>query len=198
MSANFVTAIPSGAAITFGLLFIMHSLIDLQPGIIDDSTPIKFTGWLHVPEKEVLVRDEWEIPNLPDVVHPPPTIIVDDFGDAGSGTSVIHVPVTEPVQDRIGFQLHMSDGPLIALVRVEPSYPSPLAQRGIEGYVVVRFDVYANGTVGNIGVVESSHSGFERSAVRAASRFRFKARIVDGQALITSGVQYRFRFEMKK
>jgi len=38
---------------------------------------------------------------------------------------------------------------------------------------------------------------FENSARRAAARFRFKPRVVDGIALETRGIQNLFRFDME-
>jgi protein TonB len=71
-----------------------------------------------------------------------------------------------------------------------------MSTRGIEGWVTVQFDVLPDGTVGNVTVIESSNRSFERSAIQAAGRFRFKARVVDGVPQTSTGVQYRFRFEL--
>ena len=92
----------------------------------------------------------------------------------------------------------MSDGPLVALVRVEPTYPARPRAQGLEGFVIVQFDVLADGTVSNVSIVESSSRLFEAAAARAAMRFRFKPRVVDGVALTTSGIQNLFRFEMER
>jgi len=83
------------------------------------------------------------------------------------------------------------------MIKVQPSYPARAAQSGLEGYVIVQFDVRADGTVENAVVLESSNQVFERSALKAASRFRFKPRVVDGVALSTRGVRNLFRFEME-
>jgi protein TonB len=80
---------------------------------------------------------------------------------------------------------------------VKPTYPPVAAARGLEGHVLVQFDVLSNGTVSNISVVESSHALFERAAIAAARSFRFKARVVDGVPLLSTGVQYQFRFELE-
>ena len=68
--------------------------------------------------------------------------------------------------------------------------------RGVEGWVDVRFDVMTNGLVTNIVVTRSSHKAFEKAAIKAAQRFRFKAPVVDGVPQVATGIDYRFRFEM--
>ncbi|MEM9209679.1 MAG: energy transducer TonB, partial [Pseudomonadota bacterium] len=71
-----------------------------------------------------------------------------------------------------------------------------LGARGVEGFVTVRFDVDTRGQTRNVTVVASSHAGFERAAIRAAEKFRYRAQIVDGQPVTTTGLHYRFRFEL--
>ena len=52
------------------------------------------------------------------------------------------------------------------------------------------------GSVTAVRVVESSDRVFERAALDAAKRFRYKPRVVDGVPQPVSGVRYLFRFEM--
>ena len=92
----------------------------------------------------------------------------------------------------------MQDGSLVAIVRVEPTYPLRAEESSLEGYVTVRFDVNADGTVSNVTVVSSSHRIFEKAAIKAASKFRYKARVVDGIAQATYGLQNRFVFKMER
>jgi protein TonB len=79
-----------------------------------------------------------------------------------------------------------------------PIYPQEAASRGIEGYVTVEFVVDEQGNVGNVLVIDSSHRLFEKSAIQAAQRSRFRPRVVDGVAVATSGIRKRFRFELEE
>jgi protein TonB len=90
------------------------------------------------------------------------------------------------------------DTPLITVMAVEPVYPMRASEQGLEGFVTVRFDVQANGEATNITVVNASHALFERSAVKAMSRFRFKARVVDGVPQPSSGLERRFVYRMER
>lgn len=77
------------------------------------------------------------------------------------------------------------------LVEAEaPNYPRSAERREIEGHVVVRYNVTAEGELDGIEVVESSPSGiFDRSVMRALESWRYAAA---GET--TEGVERRFDF----
>jgi protein TonB len=76
------------------------------------------------------------------------------------------------------------DSGFIPLSRQPPEYPYKAARRGIEGWVRVAFDVTATGNVENVEVIESDPPGvFDIAASRAVLRWRFKPRIVNGEAV---------------
>ena len=62
------------------------------------------------------------------------------------------------------------------LVRAEAlEYPRAAERRGIEGHVVVRYDIGSDGKVSDVEIVESAPEGiFDRSVERALSRWRFE------------------------
>jgi protein TonB len=73
------------------------------------------------------------------------------------------------------------DSDVIALVQPKPRYPAQALNRKIEGWVLVRFNITKEGTVDAVEVVEAEPKGvFEREAVRAAWRYKFKPKLVDG------------------
>lgn len=74
------------------------------------------------------------------------------------------------------------DSDVIPLVQVEPRYPQRAKLRKIEGYVVVRLEINARGGVDSVEVIEAEPKGvFEREVIKAAWRYRFKAKLVDGK-----------------
>ena len=72
------------------------------------------------------------------------------------------------------------------------------SSRGLEGHVVVQFDVTAMGTVVNAVVVDTSSRIFNKSALDAIKKFRFKPKIIDGVAQESFGLQRLFTYEMEK
>jgi periplasmic protein TonB len=89
------------------------------------------------------------------------------------------------------------DTGLVPLARVQPQYPQRAALEGIEGYVVFSVTITETGDVVNASVVESQPRGwgFEQAAMRAITRTRFRAEVVDGRPQRTTGT-YRFDFTL--
>ena len=88
----------------------------------------------------------------------------------------------------------MTDGELLPIVTVAPSYPPAAAERGLEGYVVVTYTVTQTGSVRDVVVTESTHRLFEKPAVEAAYKYKYRPRVVDGQPVVVHGVSQRVRF----
>jgi protein TonB len=93
----------------------------------------------------------------------------------------------------------VSDGEYLPIVKVAPQYPRRAAQRGIEGYVILEFTVTKLGTVINPVVIEAKPANvFDRSAMSAALKFKYKPKIVDGVAQEVTGVRNIIRFQLEK
>lgn len=75
-------------------------------------------------------------------------------------------------------------GDLIPLVRIAPLYPRDAAMNGIEGWVKIELVVNADGTVRSAKAVDGKPRGvFEAAAINAIYKWKFKPKIVDGQAV---------------
>ena len=76
-------------------------------------------------------------------------------------------------------------------------YPPAAKAEGIEGYVVIRYDVTALGAVVNPEVVEAVPEGvFEEAALASIVRWRFRPATEGGEAVGTSGVVSTLRFRL--
>ena len=92
-----------------------------------------------------------------------------------------------------------SDGDYLPIVKVAPQYPRRALKKGIEGYVVLEFTVTTLGTVTDPVVIESKPKNiFDRAAINAAKKFKYKPKVVDGKAQQVTGVRNIIRFEMDK
>jgi len=196
MTARYASAATSGAFITFALLFVMQLLITLQPGAQVEVRERHFLSPFRTPVVTPVKTIE-EIPPLEKLTktEQPPARPQRTTNHTTTG-----VPMPTPVVPTNGGEIPgpglYNDGPLVALVRVSPVYPARALSQGLEGTVVVEFDVTANGQVVNVTVLESSNSLFERSAIQAAERFKFKPRVIDGVALDSYGIRNLFRFTL--
>ena len=76
-------------------------------------------------------------------------------------------------------------------------YPPAAKAEGIEGYVVIRYDVTVQGAVANPEVVEAEPEGvFEEAALASIAQWRFRPATVGGEAVETSGVVSTLRFRL--
>jgi protein TonB len=77
---------------------------------------------------------------------------------------------------------YTEDGDIVPILRVEPIYPTIAMMRKIGGWVDVEYIVMPDGTVAQARVVASQPKGmFEKSALRAINKWKFKPRVVNGQ-----------------
>jgi len=107
-------------------------------------------------------------------------------------------PVVEANLNVGGVGFGVSDGEYLPIVKVAPVYPSRALSRGLEGYVIVEFTVTRQGTVRDPVVVESSSSLFDRAAVEAALKFKYKPRVIDGEPVEVPGVRNKITFEIQE
>ena len=198
MFTRLLSASVAGMIITSGLLYSMHTLIEMTvvegpnlpsgPAVIWDK-----------PRKERPV--EPEPPVKP--VYTPPVPTPATPRTTSSTTIPILVPRSGPQTPQIDNGLGpggpaVLDGGLMIIVAVQPVYPVSALNRALEGYVDVVFDVTAMGTVTNARVLRSSSRLFHGAALDAAERFRFKPKTVDGVPLAVSGVLRRFSFSLEE
>lgn len=91
------------------------------------------------------------------------------------------------------------DGDFLPMVKVPPQYPRRALRNGIEGWVIVSFTVTTDGSVRNPKVVDGKPKGvFDQSAINAVMKFKYKPRMVAGQAVEVQGVQNKFTFKLKR
>ena len=198
MFIRYASAVTSGTFMTLALFYVMQSLIAMAPGDpAQPDDPPFYTLGRTIFEKPVVPDEPEQFEDLRDPVEPAPPFPRREPGARTIGVKMPPPPTPLPPHSS-GLTGLFGDGPLVAMVRVEPAYPLRAADKGLEGYVTVEFDVNPDGTVSNISVVDASHPIFVPAAIKATKKFRFKARVVEGVALATHGIQNRFVFHMER
>ena len=95
----------------------------------------------------------------------------------------------------------ISSDPL-PIYKPAPRYPRTALARGIEGYVVVQFTITKNGSVRDPSVVGGfDQTGaptevFNRAALSAVERFKYRPPVVDGEPVEQHGVRNRITFKL--
>lgn len=70
--------------------------------------------------------------------------------------------------------------PAVVVRTVEPEYPADLKEAHVMGVVVVNFVVDEQGNVSEPTVQKSSNAGFEKPALEAVKKWKFKPARKDG------------------
>jgi len=190
MIARYATAVGVGAGVTFGLLFIMQLLIATGQQALTEGENFRLGDFVRVERSETIEtkKEKPEKPPEPEVMPEMPAPDMANNFDNSMAVSV-SAPVITSTGMNIGVGFGMNDGEYLPIVKVAPVYPARAVQRGLNGYVIVEFTVTSAGTTRDAVVIESTSSLFERAAVNAALKFKYKPRVIDGVAVEVPGVR---------
>lgn len=188
-------AAPAAAATTVVLLLIMTELIRFEGAVPEAQPALRIVDVVRL-----LPRDEPPPsvpPRKPDEVEPPPETEVQRWEFEHGGDPIpTDPPVLEPALPPVPGGL--PDGEMIPIVKVAPTYPQRAIPRGLEGYVLLEFTVDEQGRVVDPRVVEAEPRGvFDRAALKAVQRFKYKPRILHGEPVRVHGVLHRITFELR-
>jgi periplasmic protein TonB len=199
MIARYGVAIAIGAGVTFGLLFLMQLMIATGRGGVSDEDKFRLVDFVRV-ERQRTVETKKDKPEKPPEPEKRPDMPNPDRMD--NFNSALAVSMTSPTMgsgvDVGGIGFGVSDGEYLPIVKVAPVYPARAASRGLEGYVIVEFTVTRTGTTKDVSVVESTSSLFDRAAVEAAGKFKYKPRVIDGEPVEVPGVRNKITFVLEK
>jgi protein TonB len=137
-------------------------------------------------------------PDLPEPEFDAPTISGETLNMAA--------PVAKAAIDVGANSLAFSEGEYLPIVKVPPEYPSTALSRGIEGYCTVVYTVTETGTTRDPVPIDSQcitkdgkpTTVFNRASVKAALKFKYKPKVVDGKPVEVPGVKNKFTYEMQK
>lgn len=191
---RYVVGILGSAAITAGLFLFMMGLVktEKQAEEVDEVDPIIIVRT--IPDTPVKVKDR--VPNRPEMEATPPKppvmdteIVVDTDAVPGDG---FDFEGFDPDVSPGGFQ----DGSANPIVQIPPIYPERCRSRGIEGRVVLEFDVTELGTVENVRVIESyPGTCFDKASIKAIKQWKYRPKTINGQAVPQIGVQEAIEYE---
>ncbi|MBL4601883.1 MAG: TonB family protein [Emcibacteraceae bacterium] len=69
-------------------------------------------------------------------------------------------------------------------------------EQRIEGYTVVIFTVTPEGGTKDVRAIESNHKIFERTSINAAAKYRYKPKIINGEAVEVKNVRMRLEYRL--
>lgn len=189
------TSAAASASICFALFFLMHSLIRQEAQLVP-VTPSSEIELVRLPRPEESPKRLTAV--KPGPQEPPPPIPRSENQDDGDGTTYEGILI-EPVDPGTGFEKDFgpTDTDPVVLVRVAPQYPPRAAERGVQGWVLVEFTIDPTGAVRDPVVIDADPKGvFERAAIRAVERWKYRPKIEAGKPTARRGIQTVLRFEL--
>lgn len=199
MLSRYFISFNFAAVITFAIFFSMQMLISQGDITLYEKVSRKVV--IHNEARKIEPPVHRELPPRKQEIEEPPEVIPADpltkIGvNPSNGPFLTHVRPVAPIPGDTGNVIN-TEGDFIYILRPAPRYPQVLAAKGIEGYVRVKYTVTENGTTKDVVVMNSSHSGFERNAVKAVKKFKFKPRIEDGVAVAVPNVYNIVEFKLE-
>ncbi len=179
------------AVITVVLYLVMHTLVSQAAknlGGADDLPSIDFTKVKLEDDVRERSRRIPKKPPPPKEPPPPPKMNVQQNQQVVNNMPTPNIPNLDlgvggdgPFLGAVG-QVNMTEeGGVIPIVRIAPQYPRKALMAKIEGWVKVKFTITPSGTVSNPEVVDAKPRRiFDREAIRAILKFKFKPKVVDG------------------
>jgi protein TonB len=186
---------------TLALFLLMNVLItnDVKPPQDDGARKLVT---IHMPQREIETKYDTSKPDKPqEPEETPPDMQEPEFEQPDTDPDALNMsaPSMAPNLNVKGIGGFGSDGEYLPIVKVQPTYPRRALDRGIEGWVIVEFTVAANGSVRDPFVVDAKPKKiFDRAALKAVSKFKYKPRVIDGETVEVGGVQNKITFAVAK
>jgi protein TonB len=200
-STRYLMGLGFAVVMTFLLLWSMQSLIGGGNNALTEAPRGNVLEFIRLKKEQSLTKKERKPHKPAKPKQPPPPMQQPQMQQSNPNINAVSTNFAADIVSDIGLSGGLSldggDGDYLPIVKVAPIYPRRAQSRGIEGYVVVEFVVTKTGSVRNPTVLEAKPEGvFDRAAIDAALKFKYKPRVVDGVAMEVGGVQNKISFQI--
>jgi protein TonB len=183
----------AGLAVALLLFLFMHTLISGGQRSRASAVGGKVVDFIRVrPDEMTRLKDRVppKKPPEPKKPPPPPRVKLADTSKPPPVALNMEMPrVSVPVSTGSGPYIGQwtpgdpaSEGDVIPIVRIDPQWPREALLNGTEGWVMVEFTITQDGSVTDPTVLQSEPRRlFDRNAIRAILKWKFKPRVIDGK-----------------
>lgn len=201
-----------GILVTVALFYLMQALIAGGRSAMTKNESIRLVDFVRVKQQMQAQTKEMHPKKPPPPEKAPPPATPKFNVAVNKAAYSMQAPDLKVDAGIKGNGFGISDGEYLPIVKVQPMYPQRALSRGLSGWVIVQFTVTSQGTVKNPTVVsncawikgprstgecqDNPNSIFDSAAVRAALKFKYKPRVIDGQPVDTAGVENKITFEL--
>lgn len=204
---RYAVSIVAGLVVALLLFLLMHALISGDSGLKRTDLEGGAIDFIRVREDEMTRLKERVPPKKPPPPKdppPPPKLKVADQSKPPPVRLDIETPrISVPVSTGSGPYIGQwqpgdpaAEGDVIPIVTIEPQWPREALLNGTEGWVRIGFTVLPDGSVADPEVIASEPRRlFDRNAIRAILKWKFKPRVIDGQPVARSA-EYQIDFKL--
>ncbi len=197
MLVRYAFGVGLGALVTFVLFMIMQAVIANDGANLEEGVKGKLLDLVRLEPDESIQTKQRKPKPPPPPDEPPPDMPEPNFDNSDISQGVDIGSVNVDVDLNVGGGGFSSDGEYLPIVKVAPVYPRRAQTRGIEGHVLLQFTVTKTGAVIDPVVIESKPPGiFDRAAMNAAVKFKYKPKVVNGEPIDVAGVLHKLTFEL--
>lgn len=188
-----------GFVMTAALFILMPTLIETADKSLDEKPATRIAD-IDMPDRDIDTNIDRKPDKPPEPEQPPPDMDMPDIEDINPDVDAVNMTPTQQISlTNTAGRLSASDGEYLPIVKVAPIYPRRAQSRGVEGYCTVEYTVTKTGTTRDIKAIDCTPPGyFERASEKAAEKFKYKPRVVDGDPIEVLGIQNRFTYELDK
>lgn len=187
---------------TFIVFWMMQGLISSGNSVVNEESFGRLIEFVDVSQDEDVQTKQRKVnkPPTPPAEPPKPDLPKPSMeAQSANAFDIGAIDLSADLNIDAGLSGSGGDGDFLPIVKVAPQYPRRALQKGIEGHVTVEFTVTALGTVIDPKVIDANPPNiFNRAAMNAAKKFKYKPKIVDGKAQAVTGVRNIIRFELDK
>jgi len=198
---RYVIAGAMALSMTFVLFWGMQKLIAGGNDVMTEPAKGNVLDFIRLKKDESVTKKERKVQKPAKPKEPPPPMNTPPMQQSNPNANATKSSFAADIQADVGLSgglnLDSSDGDYLPIVKVAAIYPRRAQSRGIEGFVIVEFTVTKTGAVTSPSVVQAEPEGvFDRAALDAVVKFKYKPRVVDGVAMSVAGVQNKISFEI--
>lgn len=196
--------------VTLGLFYLMASLIS-NPGQMkksdDTENSIDFLRTIKSRAAETRNRRMPKKPPEPKVAPKIPKMAVSSQENVQTPQMAMDAPALDsplalgdgPYLGSGGGGRGSADGEPIPLVKPLPQYPRKAARSGKEGFVILKIDITAAGTVENVRLVRSKPRRlFDQAAIKNAYQYRYRPKMVAGKPVAKNDHLVQIDFKIQR
>lgn len=193
-----IIGIPVAAFIVVGLFLIMYNLVKPPEERTEESTtPPSIQIGRKIDDSEVVNQKRFERPALDQPPPPPPAINQQTFKPSVDGVQAATPTFDANVDIGSAFNPDRDAQPIVRIPPSEGDFVRCIrSDEAKTERVSLEFDVTPDGQVTNVRVLDSTDRCYERSAIRAAQRWKYRPKVVDGKNEPRFGVRTVIRYEV--